>query len=607
MQKLGDILTPNVSLEVVPGPGPKDLLAELDGDSPRPLASSSAWSLLQRGFEINPDGTALIVAQQPSNHLKGLVEPSPPLADCLTWSYKQLRRGAARLASVFEDRQIPPNSTVVHLIPSNAEWALLVCVAALKCYTIAGLPPALLDSAAESELRRRLVLLAPSSIVVENEAAVEKIEKLRDDATSPFLGLCLGPLTTPHRGWMSFCDIAETSFADEEHLIKTNTAPDNPDRTFSIVFTSGSSDLPKGVQRTVRALLASTTAQASPRAGPRPAHTIVTAVVGSNTHTVALGMLYLSWNNARSVVIPAGDFSPAATLHAIERHGVSVIGHSPQGIVQLVRHAKYSQKNVRSLRNVFITGNIATSAELEELRQSFPGASVYPLWGMTEAVGVLGWPRAYPRSVPTHLGVASSGTVMPGGRIRLVDENNCVVQRGVPGELHVGGDVVFTSYVGRAAFPSLFYADECGRWFKTGDVAVLDDDGNVYILGRVQDVIKRKGLSLFPATIENCLMRHFKEEVRVVGVPSSDGGELPYAVFEKTTPGEDAAVWDIDKIVRRIGPEYYIGGAVCLRQLGLYSWPRFFSEKVSRRELKRAVLDYMESTGASIQESCVPR
>lgn len=82
------------------------------------------------------------------------------------------------------------------------------------------------------------------------------------------------------------------------------------------------------------------------------------------------------------------------------------------------------------------------------------------------------------------MGVASSGTVMAGGRIRIVDEDGCIARHGVPGELRVGGDVVFANYVGRVVASPLFYMDKHGKWFRTGDVAVLDDDGKIYILGR---------------------------------------------------------------------------------------------------------------------------
>lgn len=72
---------------------------------------------------------------------------------------------------------------------------------------------------------------------------------------------------------------------------------------------------------------------------------------------------------------------------------------------------------------------------------------------------------------------------------------------------------------------------------------------------------------------------------------------MPYAVFENAAVGEDMVVSDVDSIVRGISPEYCISGVACLQQLGLSSWPLSWAEKVSRRDLRRAVISCMESTG----------
>lgn len=573
---------------------PQESLSELDGGPPRPLSGNSAWSLLQRGIDLSPNGPALVVAHQQGDHLQGLVGRSAPSADCLTWSYMQLMRGTARLGSVFERHQVQPRSTVLHLIPSCSEWALLVWVAALKCYTTAGLPQALLEPASEAELRRYLKILAPSCIVVESECEVARMDELRDQSQQPFLGLCMGQLTTPRRGWLSFGGIAEESWAGDENVMEANPVSDSLDRIVLTAFTSGTSGEPKCVQKSVRALLAATRTQSRTANHEKPINIPATAVISSNTLTLAHGLIYLCWHNAGLLVIPSGEFSAEATLHAIEKHKISLVGYMPWAIRAIVRHPEFSQEKIKFLRHVFITGTLATAAELAELQQAIPGGFVYPMWGMSEATGVLGW-SVYPKKAPTHLGVPSCGTAMPGARIRVVDEDGRVVRRGVAGELHVGGDVVFDKYVGIIPERDTFYENESGRWFRTGDAAVLDDAGHVYILGRVQDAIKCAGLWLHPATMENTLIEHFKEEVRVTGVPSADGGEQPYAVFETTDVAKDVAASDVNSLVRAIGPDYRIDGVVCLEQLGMSKFPKTSVKKLSRLELKRTVTAYVKS------------
>lgn len=512
MQDVANLSVPKLSNGAASSEKQESSLAQLDGGPPRPFAGNSAWSLLQRGMELSADKTALIVAQQPVDHLKGLVGPSTPSADCLTWSYTQLLRGATRLAAVFEEQVIMPNSTVAYLIPSGSEWALLVWVAALSCYNSAGLSQTLLRPDTEAELHRCLQLLTPSSIVVEHDADAARIDGIRDKTVTPFLGLCLGPVSTPRQGWLSLCDIAATRFANDETPIRANPASDSLDRIVSTIFTSGSSGLPKCVQKTVRTLLASTATRTPPKAGPTPAPTPVSAVITSNSQTVAFGMLYYCWHNAGAVVIPAGEFSPSSTLHAIERYRVSIIGHMPEYIRQIFTAPDFSMEKVKSLRSVFVTGAVVTAAEIKDLQRVVPSTPLYPIWGMSEAVGVLGWPVSFPTNPPTHMGAVSSGTVMPGARVRIVAEDGQIVRRGVLGEMHVGGDAVFSNYMG-AMDRSNEYVDVGGKWFRTGDVAVMDESGLLYILGRSQDIIRTKEGPVFPSTLEDHLMTSFRDRV----------------------------------------------------------------------------------------------
>ncbi|ATY67091.1 AMP dependent [Cordyceps militaris] len=573
---------------------PKESLSELDGGPPRPLSGSSAWSLLQRGVDLNPNGPALVVAHQQADHLKGLVGPSAPSADCLTWSYMQLMRGAARLGAVFERHQVLPRSTVLHLIPNCSEWALLVWVAALKCYTTAGLPQTLLEPASEAELRRCLTILAPLCIVVESEDEAARVDELRDQSQEPFLGLCMGQLTTPRRGWLSFVSIAEESWAGDEDGMEASQVSDSLERIVLTVFTSGTSGEPRCVQKSVRTLLAATMTQSRTANDKKPINIPATAVISSNTMTLAHGMIYLCWHNAGTMVLPSGEFSAEAILHAIEKHRISLVGYHPWAIRAIVKHPEFSQEKIKFLRHVVITGTLTTTAELAELQQAIPGGLVYPMWGMSEATGVLGW-SVYPKAAPTYLGVPSCGTAMPGARIRVVDEDGRVVRRGRAGELHISGDVVFDNYVGTVPQPDQLYEDEGGRWLRTGDAAVLDDAGHVYVLGRVQDAIKCAGSSLYPATMEDTLIKHFNEEVRVTGVPSADGGEQPYAVFETTDVAKDVAASDVNSLVRAIGPDYRIDGVVCLEQLGMRKFPETSVKKLARLELKRTVTAYVKS------------
>jgi len=84
--------------------------------------------------------------------------------------------------------------------------------------------------------------------------------------------------------------------------------------------------------------------------------------------------------------------------------------------------------------------------------------------------------------------------------------------RGEPGELHVCCDSIIWHYLGGAS-ESSFYEDKKGRWFNTGDIAMMDNEGLVFILGRSKDMIKRAGVAIMPAAIESCIERYTDAQV----------------------------------------------------------------------------------------------
>jgi len=97
------------------------------------------------------------------------------------------------------------------------------------------------------------------------------------------------------------------------------------------------------------------------------------------------------------------------------------------------------------------------------------------------------------------------GKVLPGARIRICPPSSReVLRRNVPGELHIGGTSVISGYLG-GADAEAFYEDACGTWLKTGDQAIIDENGVVHILGRYKDLIIRGGENVSPAKIEKCL------------------------------------------------------------------------------------------------------
>lgn len=520
-------------------------LSEVDAGTAE-VRVDSLWSVLQRGIDFNPDRVALIAPSQPANHLQGLVGPATSLADystspfaqarraaaqitsvfsvgylvsllapapasldCLTWTFAQLRRAAARLGYVLDANHIMPGATILVLVPSCAEWALLLWVSALKCCTLVTLDTTVLEPGHEQELQSYIEILAPSVIVARNQDDATAVERFRRKDKCPFMGLSLGHLAEPQQGWTSMEDISAMSFPAN---IKVEPALDTLDRVATIIFTSGTSTgSPKGCLRTVRDLVC----PLDPSKVPPPLRPPIALVNTRNYLGIAPCLLYASWYTGNAAVLVGGSFSPATTLSAIATcRPIAISIAYPMILGLIVGHAEYSREKVRSVRYVQIIGSVTTVEGLRRAQEVFPNAKIVASYGMTEAASMFGWPQGPPKSqdIPSFRGIAASGTALPGIKLKIVDEKGHVLGRNEPGVLHLSGNTVTKGYLGGMGAEA-FYRDNDSRWYITGDCAVLDDRGRIYILGRSDDMIRNDGITIAPATIENLLMKHFQSTV----------------------------------------------------------------------------------------------
>ncbi|EKG09634.1 AMP-dependent synthetase/ligase [Macrophomina phaseolina MS6] len=562
-------------------------LSELDG-GPQPVSGDSVWSILRHGHDMDPEKTALIAMHQSNHHLSGLVGPSSSLAECLSWTYAQLSCGAARLASFLEQNSIPPRSTVLTFVPNCAEWALMLWTAALGCHTIVPLDDRALRPGREEELRAYFEKLGPSVVMVA-DSGVEAVERMRG-AGHKFLGISLSAHGNPSKGWTSMVDIAHLSFSDVQS--KPSPVADDPNRLSTLMFTSGTSTgRSKGCPITVKNLVACTLRDWA----------IDRDSVGisndDNYRSIAMIMSHRLWRSGGTVVFPDSSFSPASTLRAIKTFKATVMGVVPILTYLLFREADlYSREAVKSLKAVFVSGDVITAGMMQQTSDVFPDARIFCAWGMTEGIGALGWPEGPPDPIPTYQGVVCSGTVLPGAAIRLVDAQGRVVKRDEPGELHIRGNCMIDGYVGNASRNG-FYADHRGKWFNTGDIAVLSKDGRVFVIGRSKDIIKSNGIAIAPACIEHCLSKYADIQTCVIGIPAPIYGELPYAVVEKlpqgTTPSYFARL-----VLEKMGRDYAIGGVLTLKQLGLMAWPRNGRNKVMKLVLKSSALERLDTESA---------
>ena len=471
--------------------------------------------------------------------------------------------GTARLGAILDRYNVPADSIILTFIPNGAEWSLVMWTAALKCHTLVCRTVQLLhsDLLEDEELKRYYFRrLKPAVVVVEDETDVEIVDRLRLEAgagnqssgssngsDSNFLGICLSPLSTPRNNWISFAtDIASPSppFAAHESSISAQKVPDRPSRIANIFFTSGTTaSSPKGVPRTTRNLCAavsSHTAWSRPPPGHKRPQT-TGLIFSANMMALSMTAPLIQWHIGGCVVIASRTFSVAANLEAIEKCGVTNLELMRSQLVLMAKHRDFEAKKIRSVRGFFVSGEIITVGYLERVRELLgvgagAGTVFVAGFGMTEGVGALGHhPGVLMEMLKGEKGgglkplgdVMPVGTVTPGSRVKVVDVDKQnlqtaadvqekeweVVPRGKQGELHIASEAYIDGYID-GYHPQMFYTDKEGRkWFRTGDLAVIDEKGMVFVVGRMKDVVKSSVGFFNPTAIEAFLTRYLAVEV----------------------------------------------------------------------------------------------
>jgi long-chain acyl-CoA synthetase len=200
------------------------------------------------------------------------------------------------------------------------------------------------------------------------------------------------------------------------------------------------------------------------------------------------------------------------------------------------------------------------------------GVTVLNSYGQAEVGEVIGWTAADAREHPEKVGAA--GRPHPGVAIKVVDENGATVSAGVIGELLVKPPRMASGYAGGDDLADRIDAE---GHVRTGDYARLDDEGFVWIEGRVGDVINRGGNKVFPGQVEEVLLLSpGVDEVAVVGRPDERLGEVPVAFF-----AGDAATDALERLCR----EHLVAYKVPVAFRRIATLPRSEVGKVLRREL----------------------
>jgi long-chain acyl-CoA synthetase len=219
-------------------------------------------------------------------------------------------------------------------------------------------------------------------------------------------------------------------------------------------------------------------------------------------------------------------FDPSSAIEAIERHGVTVISGAPTMWSALAAQPGLSADSFRSVRSA-VSGAAKLPDSVVAAVADGLGLELTEGYGLTETSPVVA--SATGTDAPT----GSIGLVLPGVEMRLVDADGDDALVGDSGEIWVRGPNVFQGYWEDPAATAIAMTPD--GWLRTGDIAVVDDDGYVFLVDRAKDLIIVSGFNVFPAEVEDVLVSHpAVAQAAVVGVDHPHTGEAvkAYVVVE---------------------------------------------------------------------------
>jgi acyl-CoA synthetase (AMP-forming)/AMP-acid ligase II len=348
-----------------------------------------------------------------------------------------------------------------------------------------------------------------------------------------------------------------------------------------LVFTSGTTGHPKGAMATHGQTLRTFATWAEVvglRAGDRY------LIVNPFFHTFGYkaGVLACLMTGATMVAEPVFDVDVLMERIAAER--ITVLPGPPTIFRTILDRPDRKSFDLSSLRLV-VTGAAPVPVELvEQLWSDLGVETVLTAYGLTEATGTVTMCR---RGDPAEVISGTSGRAIPDVEVRIVDTDGKELPRGESGEIVVRGYNVMHGY-----FNDIESSDEAidaDGWLHTGDIGVMDDDGNIDITDRLKDMYVSGGFNVYPAEVE-ALLRQYPgvAQVAVVGVPDERMGEVGCA-FVVPAPGADT-----DKLVGQVTgwARERLANFKAPRSVEIVEvLPTNASGKVLKRELRQRVAD----------------
>lgn len=430
----------------------------------------------------------------------------------LTWL--EFNKQINHLANALVNLGIQKGDKVTTILPNCLElleiyWAVAKIGAVVVPASTLLLEPAM----------KTLLQDSDSVLLITNSEFVEKIDSIKSELPAIAEDRYILVDGSNHAGYLDYHELKSASGDAEPKGIVVK-----PDDMFNIMYSSGTTGLPKGIVHThyIRCMYAYSFAAAY-RMTPESVTLHAGAIVFNGAFVDLMPTMFLG-----ATYVLLSEFEPVSFIETIEREKVTHIMVVPAQIIAMLNAPNFSSTALQSLEMILSLGAPLLQQHKDELNKRLPGR-FYELYGLTEGFVTILDKEDY-AAKPDSVGVPP-----PFSEMRILDENGIDLPAGEVGEICGRGPHLMPGYYKR---PDLTAEAIKDGWLHSGDMGYVDDDGFLYLVDRKKDMIISGGVNVYPRDIEEIIARHPAiQDVAVFGIPHDRWGETPLATVTLLEPG----------------------------------------------------------------------
>jgi long-chain acyl-CoA synthetase len=472
-------------------------------------------------------------------------------------TFREFNRRVNQLANALLNLGVSKGDKVATILPNSLE--LLECYWAIVKIGAVIVP---LSQLLRGKGLLNLLRDSDTSTVITNSCVVKELEsiksELKDIPAERYIS------TDHNEGYQNYAALTAAASSDEPPKVEIKD-----DDLFNIIYSSGTTGLPKGIVHThyVRGMYCTMFAS-SFRMRPESVVIHAGSIVFNGAFVMLMPAMYLG-----ATYVLQKHFEPESFIAAVERERATHVMMVPSQIIAMLNSPAFSAERLSSLEAICSVGAPLHREHKDRLTKTLPGC-FYELYGLTEGFITILDKNDYAAKSD------SVGVPVPFSEMRIVDSQGREAAVGEIGEIVGYSPALMPGYYEQ---PELTAQAVVDGWLHSGDLGYVDEDGFLYLVDRKKDLIISGGVNVFPKDIEEIIVQHpAVREVAVFGVPSEKWGETPLAAVILQRPGAVTEAELCDWINERVDAKHQRVRAVVFME----DFPRSTAGKTLKRELR---------------------